>query len=88
MHKAFVCGLNQLLRLFIHLADVEGFVEVTMETVVVDGDVHCARGRRGGKSQRRCAEKKKRRRARFAKLLMKLEARADKAGLVYSHFRE
>ena len=41
MHKAFVCGLNQLLRSFLHISDVEGFVKVAVETVVVDCDVHC-----------------------------------------------
>ena len=41
LHKAFIGGLDQLLRSFIHLSDIEGFIKVTMETVVVDGDVHC-----------------------------------------------
>lgn len=43
LHKAFICGLNQLLGSLIHLSDKKGFVEVTMETVVVDSDVHCVR---------------------------------------------
>ena len=43
MHKAFIRSLHQFLRFFLHLAHIEGFIEVTMETVVVDGDVHCVR---------------------------------------------
>lgn len=42
LHKTFVRGLDQLLCFFVHLTDKEGFIQVTMETVVVDGDVHCA----------------------------------------------
>lgn len=42
LHEAFIRGLNQLLRLFIHISNKECFIEVSMETVVVDGDVNCA----------------------------------------------
>lgn len=41
LHKAFVRGLNQLLCFFVHVSDEEGFIEVAVETVVVDRDVHC-----------------------------------------------
>ena len=49
LHKAFIGGLNQLLRSFIHLSNIEGFIKVTMETVVVDGDVHCVSEKEGGR---------------------------------------
>lgn len=42
LHEALVRGLNQLLRLFIHISNKECFIEVSMETVVVDRDVNCA----------------------------------------------
>lgn len=41
LHKAFIRGLDQFLRFFVHVADEEGFIEVAVETVVVDCDVHC-----------------------------------------------
>lgn len=41
LHKAFICGLNQFLCFFIHVSNKEGFIEVTVKTVVVDCDVHC-----------------------------------------------
>lgn len=42
LHEAFVRGLNQLLRLFLHISNKECFIEVSMETIVVDRDVNCA----------------------------------------------
>lgn len=41
LHQAFVRRLHQLLRSFLHLSHEEGFVQVAVETVVVDRDVHC-----------------------------------------------
>lgn len=41
LHEAFVRGVNQLLRLLVHIPDKECFIEVSMETVVVDRDVNC-----------------------------------------------
>lgn len=41
LHEALVRGLDQLLRLLVHVSDEEGFIEVSMETVVVHCDVNC-----------------------------------------------
>ena len=43
LHKAFICGLNQFLCFFIHMSHKEGFIEVTVKTIVVDCDVHCVK---------------------------------------------
>lgn len=48
LHEAFVRGLNQLLRLVVHVSDEERFIQVAMETVVVDRDVNCANNNSAG----------------------------------------
>lgn len=42
LHEALVRGLNQLLRLLVHVPDKERLIQVAMETVVVDRDVNCS----------------------------------------------
>lgn len=43
LHQAFVRRLHQPLGSFLHLAHEEGLIQVAMETVMVDSDVHCRR---------------------------------------------